>query len=68
MKCEVCHKRESVDDVLEECDFCLMNYWDRKCYRCHSPEFISNWWVRQAYKLHVPYPIIQKVYGGLRFI
>lgn len=68
MKCEVCHKRESVDDVLEECDFCLMNYWDRKCYRSNSPSMISNRWVRLAYRLHIPYQWIEATYGKLRFI
>jgi len=66
MKCEICNKREAT--VNDECEPCLNNYFDRKFYRCDMPSFISNRFVRLAYKLKIPYPIIHKVYGGLRFI
>lgn len=71
MKCEICNKRESVkefEDTLPECDYCFINYINRKMYRCSSPDFISNKWVLLAYKLHVPYQWIEATYGRLRFI
>lgn len=68
--CEICHKREGIQYNADwyECDKCMNNYMDRKFYRCNSPSFISNKFVRFAYKLKIPYIVIHKVYGQMRFI